>query len=216
MLAETGDGLLLFDMPGRGESGGSVKFGAPERAALEGALDFLAARPDVKDGKIGGLGFSTGAYILAQVASFDPRVKAVVLEGAFGDAIEQTRAVYNGRPFGTRLGAVLAVRTHMDVKELRPIDVVGKIAPRPLVIVAGANDHTVPPELSRELYDAAKMPKQLWIIEGADHGQYGKTDSTYAPRLRAFFKGALGVGDNAHVAGANTPPSIISSAPSNP
>jgi uncharacterized protein len=192
-LAQTGDGILLFDMPGRGESGGLVKFGAPERAALEGAVDFLTARPDVAADRIGGLGFSTGAYILAQVASLDPRLKAVVLEGAFGDAIEQTVAAYDGRPIGTKLGAVFSVRRHMDVKQLRPIDVIGNIAPRPVVFVTGSKDGTVPPELSRRLYDAAKMPKELWVIEGAGHGQYALADSTYPSRLREFFSKALTV-----------------------
>jgi fermentation-respiration switch protein FrsA (DUF1100 family) len=210
-LAKTGDGILLFDMPGRGESGGVTRFGAPERAALEGAIDYLVGRPDVAEGRIGGVGFSTGAYILSQVASLDQRLRAVVLEGAFGDAIEQTRVFYEGRSIGTQLGGVLAVRVNMDVKHLRPIDVVGNITPRPVVIVAGTNDRTVPAKLSRELYDAARMPKQLWMIEGAGHGQYAAADSTYEARLRTFFEEALGTHANPRGDSTAKNPPIISS-----
>ena len=196
-LALGGFGVLLFDWPGHGESGGDVSFGAPQRVALEGAIDFLTSRTDVDSARVGALGFSMGGYTLAQVASADSRVKAVVLEGAFGDAIEQARAEYRRAAYGSRLGAILAVRGGMDVRDLRPIDVVGKIAPRPLVIVAGTADVIVPLELSRRLYDAAGNPKEFWIIENAEHGQYLRVDRTFSPRLRSFFGKALHVPEEA-------------------
>ena len=43
------------------------------------------------------------------------------------------------------------------------------ISPRPLLIVHGTNDETVDPGHARELYEAAGEPKDIAMIEGADH-----------------------------------------------
>jgi pimeloyl-ACP methyl ester carboxylesterase len=190
-LAPSGYGILLFDWPGHGESSGVVEFGAPERAALQGAVDFLESRSEIDPGRIGAVGFSTGSYLLAQVASFDSRIRAVVLEGAFGDAYEQTRAEYGRISIGSQIGALLVVRTRMDARALRPADVVARISPRPLVIVAGDSDVTVPPELSRRLYEAARAPKEFWAIKDAGHGEYLSVDKSFGKRLVAFFEKSL-------------------------
>ncbi len=192
-IAKGGAGVLMFDWPGHGESGGGpVRFGASERAALEGAVNFLVARPEVDPQRVGALGFSMGSYILAQVASRDTRLRAIVLEGAFGDADEQARAEYSHSGVAPVLGAILALRAGgMDVHELRPLDVIGRIAPRPVVLVVGTSDMTVPERLSQRLYDEARDPKELWVIDGARHGGYSAADSAYGLRLRAFFAQAL-------------------------
>jgi pimeloyl-ACP methyl ester carboxylesterase len=191
-LAPSGYGILLFDWPGHGESSGIVKFGAPERAALQGAVDFLVTRKEIDPGRIGAVGFSTGSYLLAQVASFDARIRAVVLEGAFGNPYEQTRAEYGRISIGSQIGALLVVRTRMDARTLRPADVVARISPRPVVIVAGDADVTVPVELSRRLYEEARAPKELWVIEGAGHGEYLSVDNSFGKRLVTFFEKSLG------------------------
>lgn len=192
-IAKGGMGVLLFDWPGHGESdGGKVTFGAAERDALERAVDFLSARPDVDSRRIGAVGFSMGGYILTQVASHDARLRAIVLEGAYGDEDEQTRADYARSGSIPTLGALLASRVGgMDVNKQRPLDVISRISPRPIVLVVGSADVTVPPALSRQLYDAALAPKQFWLIAGARHGRYSEVDSTYGARLGAFFTSAL-------------------------
>jgi uncharacterized protein len=199
-LVAAGFGTLLFDMPGNGESGGRVRMGAPERDALLGAVDFLVRQPDVRDGRIGALGFSAGSFTVAQVAPGDRRIRAVVLEGAFGDADQQTRAEYAS---AGRLAQWAALRVDrlsgMEVGGPRPIDLVARIAPRPLLIVTGTNDHVVPPAFARALYDAAREPKQLWVVPGAKHGAYGEADPRYAERLREFFLRTLSAPDSGTV-----------------
>jgi fermentation-respiration switch protein FrsA (DUF1100 family) len=187
-LATAGIGVLLFDWPGRGESEGSIAFAAPERAALEGALDLVAGRPDVDSTRIGALGFSMGGYILAQVAASDRRIRAVALSAAPADMVEQTRAEYERGGAPAQWGAVLALRmAGMPLRYGRPLDVVRAIAPRPVLIINGDADPVVPPALSRRLYEAAATPKDLWIIHGAGHGGYARADSTYGRRLAKFF-----------------------------
>jgi fermentation-respiration switch protein FrsA (DUF1100 family) len=38
-----------------------------------------------------------------------------------------------------------------------------------LLVIAGSRDRIVPPEQSQRLFDAAREPKTLEIIDGADH-----------------------------------------------
>ncbi len=47
--------------------------------------------------------------------------------------------------------------------------VVGKIAPRPLLLVTTEDDRLVPPEESQSLYDLAGEPKRLVVLKGYGH-----------------------------------------------
>ena len=47
--------------------------------------------------------------------------------------------------------------------------VVGRIAPRPLLLVTTEDDRLVPPEESRSLYAHAGEPKKLVVLEGYGH-----------------------------------------------
>ena len=47
--------------------------------------------------------------------------------------------------------------------------VVGKIAPRPLLIITTEDDRLVPPEESQSLYDHAGEPKKLIVLKGYGH-----------------------------------------------
>src|SRR5204862_143617 len=82
---------LAFAVPW-GESEGSPNaFGWGWQDDVEGAVDFLEARADVDRGRIGGLGLSTGADVLLQVAARDRRLAAVVSDGASGESFADYR-----------------------------------------------------------------------------------------------------------------------------
>ena len=191
-LARRGIGVLMMDWPGQGESDGVMRMGEPERQAFHAAVDFMSKRGDVEQGRIGALGFSMGSYIVAQMAALDERVASVVLEGAFGDADERIEAQFANKGWLSSRVALLADRQAGFVSDiLRPIDMVGRIAPRFLLVVAGDQDQDVPFELSRRLFMAAGPPKMLWIIRGTGHGHYADHDSTYLRRLADHFASTL-------------------------
>lgn len=54
----------------------------------------------------------------------------------------------------------------------RPEDVVGRIAPRPLLLVHGAENRLHSPEESRRLFELAGEPKRLVLIEGVGHTEF--------------------------------------------
>jgi fermentation-respiration switch protein FrsA (DUF1100 family) len=84
------------------------------------------------------------------------------------------------------------IRTGIDFDDLRPVDVVGRLSPRPLLLIHGTADDVVLSSESERNYDAAKEPKELLLVPGAAHGDtiaVGEA-STHA-EIREFFQRAL-------------------------
>ena len=52
-----------------------------------------------------------------------------------------------------------------------PAEAAAQISPVPLLIVHGDKDHYFPPEHARQLYMAAREPKELWLIPGMGHAE---------------------------------------------
>jgi pimeloyl-ACP methyl ester carboxylesterase len=189
VLAAAGFGVLAFDWPGHGESDGVIEWGAPERAALAGALDFLEKQPGSFPKSFGALGFSMGGYIVCQVAATDTRIAAVVLSATPHDPIEHTRWEYRRLGPLTQWPALLALRVSgFAPNGLTPERLVGRIAPRPLLIVRGDKDESVPLWMSERLAQAAREPKRLLVVPNAGHGGFLEADPGYARELVGFFE----------------------------
>jgi alpha-beta hydrolase superfamily lysophospholipase len=193
ILADAGFGVLLFDFPGHGESEGRVTWAEPDRAALATAVGFAAAQPDVHGGRVGVYGFSMGSAIALSEAVDDRRVHALALAGPLTTLHDQL--AYENRSWGpiTQLPAIWVQRSEgLPVDTMRPIDDARRLGPRPLLVIGGEKDRTCPPSMARELYAAAAEPKDLWIVPGADHGQYDVVaPDAWRRRVVGFFEGAL-------------------------
>ncbi|HEY4303868.1 MAG TPA: alpha/beta fold hydrolase [Gemmatimonadaceae bacterium] len=191
-FAGAGFGILAFDLPGHGESDGEVTFGLAPVEALQGAIDFLLQHPDVHDGRVGATGFSYGGMVVSRTAATDCRVRAVALVGTPADAITQTKAEYASYGRAAQIGAfaVYSLRG-IDLTHERPLDYVGKIAPRPVLIVGGAEDTTVPLSETQGLFAAAREPKRFLLIPHGAHGRFTEADSSYSTNLKEFFESAL-------------------------
>jgi fermentation-respiration switch protein FrsA (DUF1100 family) len=73
-----------------------------------------------------------------------------------------------------------------------PLRDVAAIAPRPLLIIHGTADTSIPFEHAVQVYAAAGEPKELWLAEGATHcGAYFLDRSAYCSRIIEFFADAL-------------------------
>jgi pimeloyl-ACP methyl ester carboxylesterase len=192
MLSSRGYGVLSFDLPGHGESGGEIRWAEPERASVRAAVDWLEQRARIRAGGIGALGFSLGGYVLVQVAAVEPRLSALVLSGTPSDPVEQVRYQHARYSFLSQTPALFVLeRGGMDLS-VRGVDFANRIAPRPLLVIGGSEDHTVPASMAEALFRAAREPKELYVIAGADHGSYREQGGAeYESRLVGFFDRAL-------------------------
>jgi uncharacterized protein len=55
------------------------------------------------------------------------------------------------------------------ILEFKPEELVGRISPRPLLMIVAAADTRVPPDVSLPTFERAREPKTLKILEGMDH-----------------------------------------------
>jgi uncharacterized protein len=94
-LTEVGYVVLTFDYKGWGDSDGPKTRLAPYSrvADVEAALSFLAAQPEVNDGRLGLYGTSYGGATVVFVAAVDPRVQCVVSVVGIGNGARWMRAV---------------------------------------------------------------------------------------------------------------------------
>jgi alpha-beta hydrolase superfamily lysophospholipase len=188
LLSAAGFGVLAIDWPGDGESGGEVRWGSGERNALSAAIDWLEQQPDVARDKLGAFGFSMGGYFTIQVAAADPRLRAVVIAAAPTSFLAYTRAHHRQYGWLSSFPAELAIRHVGMANEAHPpIDQIDAIAPRPILLLGGSADRSIPPAMLRQLFDRAGEPKELWIVDGARHGHYFRVSPSYPQRLGDFF-----------------------------
>lgn len=200
-LQHAGYSIFTYDMRSRGGSGGdAITMGALEQDDLISVVDYLVTRPDVDQGRIGALGISLGGATTLLAAARDPRIRAVVDDCGFTDITSVTDTAFEhfiglpAFPFSPITVEISEWRLGRSVSDVRPIDVVGRISPRPLLIIHGSADQEVPATHSERIYAAAGNPKELWLVPGAGHGMDAWETATaeYEQRVIAFFRRALG------------------------
>ncbi len=69
-----------------------------------------------------------------------------------------------------------------------PVDAIGEIAPRPILVMQGSADTQVPPHDVEALYQRAREPKSIWIGEGAEHcGLRARYPDQYRQHIMGFL-----------------------------
>jgi uncharacterized protein len=77
--------------------------------------------------------------------------------------------------------------TAQSMFDFRADDVVGRIAPRPLLLLHAANDSVTPTEQSIELFKRAGQPAELHLISDADHFMFGEGNTRVWDLLRGWL-----------------------------
>jgi hypothetical protein len=165
-LPQNGYHTLMFDYRGYGQSQGRVTR-AGTIADGRAAVAFAAQRARAAELPLFAYGQSLGGAVAIVVAAERPEVQAVVAEATFGRYRGIAARHGQGLVFFPWLAGALS---HAWISSgYDPLDSVGRLAPRPLLVIAGERDEICFPELGRELYDAAGQPKEWWLVPGASH-----------------------------------------------
>ena len=199
-LQRRGYTVLMMDFRRHGQSEGRyTSYGDLETGDIAAALDYLQTRGDIDMARVGLMGLSLGAIAALIAAARLPQVGAVMAEAAFGDLQKDLSIAfsrYTGAPafplanlviwWGQRLSGA-------QLSNIRPVEVIGQIAPRPVFIIGDMQDTLVDePRTSDELFARAGEPKELWQIPDAGHVQaYTVHPAEYIDRLDAFFQKSL-------------------------
>lgn len=164
-LPAAGYDVVMVDYRGYGRSEGVATIDSVHEDARL-ALQALLERP----GPLFVFGQSLGGSAAIYAVAHEPRrerLAGVVTEGAFSSyrriAREKMNQLWLTWPFQYPFSWLLFSDRYAAV------DAVARIAPVPLLIVNGADDPVVFPSHARRLYEAAREPRELWIVPGGGH-----------------------------------------------
>jgi len=77
--------------------------------------------------------------------------------------------------------------TAQSMFDFRADDVVGKIAPRPLLLIHAANDSVTPTEQSIEMFKRAGQPSELHLFSGLDHFLFAENSTRVWTLMRNWL-----------------------------
>ena len=195
-LHPAGFNILLFDFRSLGESEGELcSIGLHETQDLQGAADYLLARPEMDGLGLGVYGISMGGAVSILTAAKDERFAAVATHGAFADLTTAIRQ--RGRMIFGPLGPLFSAPTAFfgrrwlpcEPHEISPVAGIAQIAPRPVLILHGGRDISVNPADGKALYAAARDPKALRILPRSWHITVHPAErAAYDREIIAFFE----------------------------
>jgi pimeloyl-ACP methyl ester carboxylesterase len=188
-----------FDLRGHGGSGGTCDFGRGEIDDVDAVVHL--AREDGHRVVVT-FGVSLGAIAVLRHAGVYGGVDEVVAvsslawwdwhEGADPVLLRRMQRLID-TPAGRNALRAWGVRTNHDWQPPQsPEEVIGKIAPTPVLLVHGEDDRLFPPAHARALYDAAREPKRLMLGAPFGHAEDGLTAS-FAIRLARAIYDTLGL-----------------------
>lgn len=163
---------MTFNFRGTGTSTGDF--------SLQGWVDDLRSAIDFLVGETGPtqlvlVGMNTGGSIAICVAADDPRVRAAALLGPRADFDDWAQHPRRFLEHAREIGAVSTPGFPPSFEDwsrafrrFRPIDSARRFAPRPLLIMHGDDDESVPTSEARQLA-AAHGRAELSVLAGAGH-----------------------------------------------
>lgn len=169
---------FIFDYRGYGKSEGRPTEQGTYRDA-RAALKYMRERPDVDANRIIYFGRSLGSAIAVELASSQPPL-AMILVSPFASVGDMARlTIPSFLPVGLAVHRLVGNRYDS-------LATIGRVN-RPLLILHGDQDGTVPVSQGRKLFEAATPPKQFQLLEGAGHNDtYSRGGAAYWDTLTGF------------------------------
>jgi uncharacterized protein len=199
ILHRHGYGVLMSTVRAHDKSDGVlVTFGKYEMQDLEAWYQYLQTRTDIDKSKIGILGESMGGALAIQYAAQNPNIRGVAAHSAFGsfkDTVNKAVTLKTGLPpFPFAPVIVFWAERTADIRasDIDTTKWIGKISPRPVLIMMGGADDHISIDSGQKLCDAAGEPKELCFEPAAGHhGLPEVAPAEYERRVVGFFDRAL-------------------------
>ncbi|WP_017570714.1 alpha/beta hydrolase [Nocardiopsis halotolerans] len=198
-LLSVGD-VMTFDFRGHHGSGGLSTVGNAEIHDLEAVVVRLR---ELGYTSVSVVGFSMGAAVAVRHAAIYGGTDAVVsVSGPSRWYYRGTRAMRllhlgigrrMGRLFLRGFRKVRVIDREWDPMPAEPREVAGEISPTPLLVVHGDADAYFPVSHATDIHDAAREPRDLWIIPGMGHAERAVTPEL-AGRIRDWLAERTGSG----------------------
>jgi pimeloyl-ACP methyl ester carboxylesterase len=171
--------VYAFDLRGHGESGGLSAFGTMEQLDVDAVVRRAHADGFTKvvtmGGSMGGIAVIRHAALLGGPDAVVAVSTPALWDGHDSQAVRRLAWLTASR-YGRlvlRSAGVRVVPAFEPVES--PANLVGKIAPIPLVIVHGRDDHFFDEEQAWLLYRRAEAPKRLLMASRFGHAEDGYT-----------------------------------------
>jgi pimeloyl-ACP methyl ester carboxylesterase len=156
---------------------GRISLGYIEIEDVEAAYDYLLTRVDVDETRITLHGFSSAGATSLMATARMPQVRAVSAEGNYFD-MPQALNMNQPQNYFDALTLWAAGSTYRlvigeDISVLSPLNAAPNIGARPVLMIYGTFDgaYNDAPRL-RDAIAAGGAQVELWIVEGAHHGEY--------------------------------------------
>ena len=191
-----GFNLVYFDFRSHGDSEGAITTsGGLETIDFDAAMSWLRqAKPELMDA-VGAFGLSMGATVTVVSMPAHPDVRCAVLESPFTDyRTVIARWFWNNvkvpyYPLVALTIKIVRFRVNApEIEDFDPVAAAARIAPRPLLVIGGERDRLMPPDDVKQVFNAAREPKELWLVPGASHTMCrDSAGQEYDVRLLDFF-----------------------------
>ncbi|RPI05747.1 MAG: alpha/beta hydrolase [Ignavibacteriae bacterium] len=194
-LFQRGFNIFLYDSRQHGESEGYYcTYGFYEKRDVAAVITYLQSRTDASVGNIGIYGTSMGGAVAIQAAALDPRIACIVSEGSYS-ALKIVFVDYQKRiiklpwHFLRNVALVQSQKlANFKARLVAPIEDIHRVHV-PVLIAHGKNDSFIKSEYSKLLYEAANHPKQLLLVQGADHNDVWEIGGeSYKNSIASFFE----------------------------
>jgi pimeloyl-ACP methyl ester carboxylesterase len=196
-LHDRGFDVLLFDLRGHGQSDPSrLYLGRRERADIRAVMAWARSEGFTHD-RIGWLGYSMGGSTLLMEGARNPDIQVAVIDSPYGDlpSLLQTQlSKHSGLPRWFNPGILLAARWIYGVRtdDLIPIRFARSWGERPVLLIHGESDTTVPVGQARELARTLGASCLTLTLPGVEHVQaYQYDPDGYVRAVGSFFNAHL-------------------------
>jgi len=185
--------VFIFDFAAHGANGGISTLGYNEADEVRGAVDLLAARPDLDPTRFGLWGYNLGAYAALREAENDKRIRALVVDSVYDEPKQMVKVGVERNGLGrfplmeraAELSFGYLNYAHRDDPPLSKK--LSALAGVPTLYIQALDDPELG-ETTRQMFMKAPEPREQAIISHGNFVSLGDEEKReYENRVVSFF-----------------------------